>query len=251
MNLCWTCVIIKVISGKIMVNAFDDAILRFLNQFAFRSDAFDHGVIGLTGLYATRGLPLIAMLWWVWFRNGERVRSDREIVIVTLAAGFVSLFLGRLLALSLPFRLRPLVNPALNLQFPMDPAAVDNAWTQTWSSFPSDHAMLWFAVASGVFLASKRVGIVALIYAATIICLPRVYAGLHYPSDVLGGALLGAMVCVALNLPRPRKLIANAPLNWSVRYQGVFHVAIFLLSFQVVTQFDEVRRISAWLGRIF
>ena len=223
------------------LNTFDSAVLHFLNQFAFRVGGFDRFVVALTGFYATRGLMLTAMLWWIWFRNGASVRRDREIVIATIASGFVALALGRLLASWLPFRLRPLANPELMLHFPM---SADDAG-RSWSAFPSDHAMLWCAVATGIFLASKRLGIAALCYAIVFIGLPRVYVGLHNPTDVLVGGALGALGCVVLNQPRLREFMAGPILNLSSRYEGAFHAGMFLLSFQLVTQFDEVRRLAA------
>ena len=57
-------------------------------------------------------------------------------------------------------------------------------------SFPSDHAAVAFAIAFGVLAFSRRAGILFLA-AATLISLSRIALGLHYPSDVLAGALVG------------------------------------------------------------
>ena len=61
-----------------------------------------------------------------------------------------------------------------------------------WSSFPSDHAILFMALAVAIFLASRRFGWLALTYTTLCIIGPRVYLGWHWPTDVLAGALLGA-----------------------------------------------------------
>jgi len=231
------------------VNPFDLSILRFLNQFAFHSTMLDYMAIGIERFYFTRGLGLICLLWWIWFRGGADVRRDREIVVCTAAATFVALILGRSLAHWLPFRVRPFANDALAMHFPSDISACKVNVVRGWSSFPSDHAMMWFAVATGVYLASRRLGIIAFIYSFIFICLPRIYLGMHYPSDVLVGALLGVFICLLLNQPLFRERIAAPALGWSVKYQGLFYVAIFLVSFELASQFDELRKLSEFLWK--
>ena len=230
------------------VNAFDLSILRFINQFAFRSTLFDYAAMAIEKFYFTRGLGLICLLWWLWFRNGSDARRDREIVVCTTIATIVSLTLGRLLAHYLPFRERPFSDLALGMRFPAEASPCKAApMLRTWSSFPSDHAMMWCAVATGVFLASRRLGIIAFIYAVAFICFPRVYLGMHYPTDVLAGVALGVVICLLLNHAVIRRRIADPVLDWSVKYQGAFYVCIFLLSFELASQFDELRKLSEFL----
>ena len=86
-------------------------------------------------------------------------------------------------------------------------------------SFPSDHAAAAFAIAFAVFAFSRRAGIVFLVGAA-LIGLSRVALGMHYPSDVLAGALIGfgaATLVTTLGRPWVTRLVAlvsrvNVPL---------------------------------------
>lgn len=64
---------------------------------------------------------------------------------------------------------------------------------ETSYSFPSSHAIFFFSLAMGVYFVSKRFGITLFVF-ATIISLARISAGVHYPSDVIGGALLGVVI---------------------------------------------------------
>ena len=70
-------------------------------------------------------------------------------------------------------------------------------------SFPSDHATAAFAIGVALLLRNRRIGWIALVMAA-IVSLSRVAVGVHYPSDVLGGALLGALAALALWVPPVR-----------------------------------------------
>ena len=84
-------------------------------------------------------------------------------------------------------------------------------------SFPSDHATAAFAVALAVLVfLSRRWGVVLLI-AAALVAFSRVYAGLHYPGDVLGGAAAGllglAMALVGERLTRRAGRPPGAPTS--------------------------------------
>ncbi|MGN0907571.1 MAG: phosphatase PAP2 family protein [Bullifex sp.] len=60
-------------------------------------------------------------------------------------------------------------------------------------SCPSVHSMLAFASAVSVFMNYKRAGIFTLVFAA-MIGFSRMYFFVHYPTDVLFGALLGTLI---------------------------------------------------------
>lgn len=58
------------------------------------------------------------------------------------------------------------------------------------SSFPSGHTGSSFACAAAIFLLNKKWGVPALALAA-LIAFSRLYLSVHYPTDLLAGALLG------------------------------------------------------------
>lgn len=65
------------------------------------------------------------------------------------------------------------------------------------AGFPSDHATASFAIATAILLRNRRWGAVAMAL-ATVLALTRVAIGVHYPTDVLAGAALGATAALAL-----------------------------------------------------
>lgn len=220
------------------MNSFDTAVQIFLTHNAFHSAAINHAIRVIAGQILFKGLILIPVLWWMWFKPGPRDEWKREMIVATVASGLLSLAIGRLLAYCLPFRQRPLYTPDLHLNFPS--VGLHDAAVRTWSSFPSDHAMLWMAIATGIFLVSRRVGALALLYTAIFICLPRVYLGLHYPTDVLAGAAIGIAITYIATRDGVRTRLAGPILQWMNSYPGPAYTLVFLLSFELVTQFDEL-----------
>lgn len=78
----------------------------------------------------------------------------------------------------------------------------------TDASFPSDHATGAFAIAVSLLLRSRTVGWIALAF-AFLVAFARVAVGVHYPSDVLGGALIGTAAALLIWQPPIR-----ARLDW-------------------------------------
>jgi undecaprenyl-diphosphatase len=65
------------------------------------------------------------------------------------------------------------------------------------ASFPSGHAATSFAAATMLSLAFPKFAPVLLLLASAV-AFSRVYVGVHYPLDVIGGAVLGALIAIAL-----------------------------------------------------
>ncbi len=65
------------------------------------------------------------------------------------------------------------------------------------ASFPSGHAATSFAAATILTFAFPRLG-PALFLLASAVAFSRVYVGVHYPLDVVGGALLGVLIAFAI-----------------------------------------------------
>lgn len=80
-------------------------------------------------------------------------------------------------------------------------------------SFPSDHATAAFAIAVSIWLRNRKAGWLALAL-ATILAVARVAVGVHYPTDVVGGALLGTAAALILWLPPIRRPL-HAFAEWA------------------------------------
>lgn len=216
----------------------DRSIILFLNGFAHRSVALDVLVVELTRSQTFGAGGVMAIFWWAWFRHERNDERYRPILLSTLLGAFVAIVLGRVLALLLPFRLRPLHDPALHFVLPY---GMNADVLRGWSSFPSDHAMIFFEFAVGVLLVHRRLGWLLLVHALFVISLARVYTGQHYPSDILGGAAIGVLMALSFTSRRVRGVIARPILRIEERSPSAFYAILFLISLEVADMFQEPR----------
>jgi undecaprenyl-diphosphatase len=76
-------------------------------------------------------------------------------------------------------------------------------------SFPSDHATAAFAIATAVALRVRRLGVLLLVFAC-VLAAGRVFLGVHYPTDVLAGAAIGAGMAGVCSLAPIRRRLDRA-----------------------------------------
>lgn len=222
--------------------AWDQAALLWINGFAGRSDALDVLMRFVSTSEVFKGLPVMMLVWGLWFADPRRHPRYRPRILALLATSVAAIVLGRSLALLLPFRLRPISDPLVPNVLPF---GLDDTTLEGWSSMPSDHAVLFFALATGIALIDLRWGMLALLHAALVISLPRVYLGLHFPGDVLAGALLGAACAFALVPPLSRATERSGAVDRVLAYPVLFYPAMFLATFQSASMFDSLRAFAS------
>jgi membrane-associated phospholipid phosphatase len=135
-------------------NDFDLTIVLFLNKFVGKSRLLDGLVELISDTYILHGILFVALLWLIWFKD-KREESRVRLFVGGVAAIMAGL-LSRLLQLSLPFHVRPLYNADLQLTWPI---VVEWGTLSHWNSFPSDHASLFFALATLVWISDRRFGV--------------------------------------------------------------------------------------------
>ena len=150
------------------------------------------GVDSLLGLLGEYGVPLLSVLMllatWLWARR----RPDAPVAVAgVLWAGLAS---GVSLMLNVPVR----AMVKRERPFVAHPGQLDLLRShQANGSFASDHATFTMAVAVGIMLVNRKYGLVAMALAGVEGFL-RVFMGVHYPTDVIGGYALGTATTLLL-----------------------------------------------------
>jgi undecaprenyl-diphosphatase len=173
----------------------DNDLLQALNGYFVRHDVVEDTVVAYVN--AAELLFLGALLVAFVLVGGEHRRAARRAVAAAGLSAGLALGFAQLISRAAD-RPRPFV---------ADPSGVHLfAHHAADPSFPSDHATAAFAIAVAILLRDRRWGAVALAF-ASVLAVGRVAMGVHYPSDVLGGAALGAACALLLWAPPVRRLL--------------------------------------------
>ncbi len=223
------------------MNGLDFAIIHFLNGFAHRCWTFDAFVMVVEESNLLKGGIGLALFWWAWVRYHE-ASDKQELLLFAFVSSSFSLLFARALALCIPFRERPLRNPQYGFQIPYTVTGS----VHSWNSAPSDHAVLFFCLATALFMVSRRLGILALFHAIFLVCLPRIYVGYHYPTDLLAGAVIGIGGAFTCKLGWLRTRIVQPAFRWKSEHPASFYAIAFLWTFEVAELFASLLNFQAF-----
>jgi undecaprenyl-diphosphatase len=169
----------------------DLGLLEDINGLAKAAPPWFDRVMGFVGEYGIM-LGLAAIGLWAWW--AARSRGGRE-DSVTEVAGLLWAPLAAAVALVINIPIRGFVErPRPFVDHKHLEVLVEG---KTDYSFVSDHSTMAMAIAVGIFLIHRRLGAAALVLAFAEGFL-RIYMGVHYPTDVIGGFALGTAVTLLL-----------------------------------------------------
>ena len=231
-----------------LVERADAAMLHLLNSVAGKSTLFDHAVNLISRLHFFKGVFIFSVLWGAWFaRSRDDARTARRDVVLTVLAASIAAPLSRVLQIVLPLRVRPTLNSTLNFSAPI---AFEPGELHRWGSFPSDHAAIFFAIAVGMWFSFRKLAWLLLAWSLLVISLPRLYLGLHYPSDVLGGAALGIGTTLLVRRFTPMSTVDHV-LRAEQRWPALFYGSAFMLTYLIATLFDDIRELGVGLAKYY
>jgi undecaprenyl-diphosphatase len=128
----------------------------------------------------------VESIWPLVGTQEDRTKHSGAIVIAGVS---------HLLKALLQLHYLPLHYPDLGIRLPLvaDLAPIDDV-----SSFPSTHAALFFSLSVPLWMRSRWLGAAAVVWTLLVICLPLLYLGYHWASDVVAGAVFGVALMLLL-----------------------------------------------------
>ena len=237
---------------------FDNVVAFFLDN-----DLAMAGVIGCCFLAA-----------WYGGKTTEGTNARRKILITTLIAAVCVIATTKVLSHTI-FLPRPDIQTQkiyrlegdqlvemkrMPVRIPLDEASQKDhrallsgdVQTNDLGSFPSDHAGFFITIALGIWLASRRLGLVALGWTVFVILAAKMISGQHTPIDIAAG---GAVALVELSLiqyaaqQRFGKLLDKlTPLT--LRYSALSSAIIFAVAFEMSSTLIHVRAFFGLLAAV-
>lgn len=220
----------------------DLSIYRAINGLCGTSPLLDRVVYYISPL---KGVVFMGIFGLLWFRQDKlRIRTQEKLILLIIAV-LLALLVNRTISTLVPFRLRPIY--AVGANAPTFTWPVD---LERWSSFPSDNASYLFAIATCIWFISRRWGAVFGVFSAFAL-VERVYLGIHYPSDILVGALLGIASAIAVEREVLRRRIAAPLLAFEKSVPSYFYGGLLFVLAEVVSGFQNSRRVAVAVVHLF
>ena len=159
----------------------DAEMTRWINAFAGINPVVDQGFTAITRFGVPVMVAFVVLQWWSV--------TDRTHVRHSAICAGLSFLLGLAInqaILIFVHRVRPYDAGVSELLV---------AQSADWS-FPSDHATASISVAAAFLMKSLPRRTALLFTMAVLVCLSRIYVGLHYVTDILGGAATGSLAAL-------------------------------------------------------
>lgn len=173
----------------------DEIVFMWINSGAEKL-AFLNPLMIFLSKYAVLFFMLGAVVYWF-----TRARANRRMIVEALISGAIGVTVNWIIG-EIIYRDRPFVNHDV----------IQLVSHEANASFPSTHSLGAFVIAMTIWQFRRRDGWIWLILAAGI-ALGRVWTGVHYPGDVIAGALIGSFISILVHRYIARISLASSLLE--------------------------------------
>ncbi|WP_337034241.1 undecaprenyl-diphosphatase [Paenibacillus illinoisensis] len=188
------------------ISQFDYQLFHVINEWG-ESFSSLNPIMSFLAEWAMYLFVIGLLVYWCSRKKSYRKMVVSAVVSVVLGLG-ISFIIGHLF-----YRDRPFVDYTVLKLIPH----------QANASFPSDHSIIVFAVAVQFLIYRRKEGL-AWLALASMIAFSRVWTGVHYPLDVVGGAFLGTTVSIGVQFVVNRysaiSRLFNTCLKWYESYES-------------------------------
>lgn len=161
-------------------NQYELLVLHFIKD-TMQCDVFDVFFSHITRLGDYGIFWIMLAILFLFFKKTRKIGISMGIALI-LGLVFCNLMLKPIIA-----RTRPYI---------ADPSLMLIVKPEADFSFPSGHTVASVECAVAIYVNNKKMGIAALVI-AVLVAFSRLYLTVHYPSDVIIGAVLGVMTGLA------------------------------------------------------
>ena len=251
----------------------NDQILAGMNGMAGRSWFFD-SIVGLTQGNDLIKAGLIGCCFFAAWYSGktlEDTRARRKVLLMTLVAAVCVLATTKVLSHTI-FLPRPAIESQkiyhlsgddlvamrrTNVRVPLDEESQKDhrdllngdVKTNDLGSFPSDHAGFFLAISLGIFLASRRIGLVAVGWTVFVILAGKMIQAEHAPVDIAAGAAVAITELSILRVAAQTRLgsILDRVSFWTFKYSALSAALLFAIVFEISSTLFHIRELLALL----
>jgi len=178
----------------------DRNIFLKLNSFIGKNQIIDE-IVKITAVYIVYIIPILFIFFWFYKKNEKTQKFLLELFITSVISWqVIARFLGMIIN-------RPRPSTFLGTK--------EVIFHPPTYSFPSDHALfLAYITAYLYFSGYKKMGNISLVV-TILVSISRIFAGFHWPADVLAGWIIGAFLAYLFYLIRKpiEKYIINPLWN--------------------------------------
>ena len=266
--------LISLASLSVWFTQLNDQLLLGINSVAGRSWVFD----SIVAFFLDNDLAKAGVIGgcflaaWYGGKSIESTSARRKILITTLVAAVFVITTTKVLSktIFLPrpeiqtqkiYRLeddqlvqmkRMQVRTMLDEESQKDHRALlsGDIDSNDLGSFPSDHAGFFIAISLGIFLASRRLGLLALGWSILVILGGKLISGQHTPLDVAAGATvaIAELAFIQFVVRKGFRGWLDKLTGLTLRYSALSSAIVFLIAFEVSSTMIHIRAFLGFLA---